>query len=82
MRSCESRTMALASRRKPLPRIFEMFAQAEAPNGPHSAGLGIGLAIVKDVVELHGGSVQVRSDGPGKGSEFTVGLPLMDVSAR
>ena len=39
-------------------------------------GLGIGLSLVKDIVTMHGGSVQVRSEGPGKGSEFTVRLPL------
>jgi len=63
-----------------LPRIFELFAQADSTSQSHGAGLGIGLSIVKAIVELHGGSVQVRSDGPGKGSEFTVRLPLADVS--
>lgn len=65
-----------------LPRIFELFAQAESSSIGTHTGLGIGLSIVKDVVELHGGSVQVRSDGLGRGSEFTVRLPLADVSAR
>ena len=59
-----------------LPRIFEMFTQAESSR-PHShGGLGIGLTVVKELVTLHGGSVQVRSEGPGKGSEFSVRLPL------
>jgi signal transduction histidine kinase len=59
-----------------LPRIFEMFTQAESAR-PHSeGGLGIGLTVVKQFVTLHGGSVQVRSEGPDKGSEFTVRLPL------
>jgi signal transduction histidine kinase len=57
-----------------LPRIFELFTQME-PN-LSQGGLGIGLALVKELVALHGGSVQVRSDGVGKGSEFTVRLPL------
>jgi signal transduction histidine kinase len=57
-----------------MPHIFDLFAQAEAaPKGP---GLGIGLSLVKDLTSLHGGTVQVRSDGLGKGSEFTVRLPL------
>jgi len=59
-----------------LPRIFELFTQMDANRGMAEGGLGIGLALVKDLVELHGGSVQAKSDGPGKGSEFTVRLPL------
>jgi PAS domain S-box-containing protein len=59
-----------------LPRVFDLFAQGapEAP-GPR-AGLGLGLSLVKEYVELHGGRVQVRSEGPGRGSEFIVRLPL------
>jgi PAS domain S-box-containing protein len=57
-----------------LPRIFDLFTQAEFASD--RGGLGIGLSVVKDLVTLHGGSVQVRSDGIGKGSEFTVRLPL------
>ena len=57
-------------------RVFERFVQAEHPGGTASpGGLGIGLSIVKTIVELHGGSVVARSDGPGTGSEFTVRLP-------
>lgn len=58
-----------------LPRIFDLFTQAESTRGQSQGGLGIGLALVKDLVALHGGSVQVRSDGLGKGSEFSVRLP-------
>lgn len=57
-----------------LPRIFDLFTQAEFAH--NEGGLGIGLSVVKDLVTLHGGTVQVRSDGLGKGSEFTVRLPL------
>jgi two-component system CheB/CheR fusion protein len=57
-----------------LPRIFELFTQVETQLS--HGGLGIGLALVKDFVALHGGSVQVRSEGVGKGSEFIVRLPL------
>ena len=59
-----------------LPRIFDLFTQDEAAAGRSAGGLGIGLALVKELVELHGGLVQVRSDGRGKGSEFIVRLPL------
>lgn len=59
-----------------LPRIFELFTQAESSRPQSQGGLGIGLSLVKNLVALHGGSVQVRSDGPGEGSDFTVRLPL------
>ena len=59
-----------------LPRIFDLFTQDEAAAGRSAGGLGIGLALVKELVELHGGLVHVRSDGRGKGSEFIVRLPL------
>jgi signal transduction histidine kinase len=54
--------------------IFDLFTQVETANS--HGGLGIGLSLVKTLVNLHGGSVQVRSDGVGKGSEFTVRLPV------
>jgi signal transduction histidine kinase len=54
-----------------LPRVFDLFRQA--PGG--AGGLGVGLALVKELVELHGGSVAAHSDGPGTGSEFVVCLP-------
>ncbi|MBX5459920.1 MAG: PAS domain S-box protein [Steroidobacteraceae bacterium] len=61
-------------------RVFEMFAQAHAPRG--SDGLGIGLALVRELVQMHGGSVNVSSPGQDQGSEFTVRLPLVaDVEA-
>jgi signal transduction histidine kinase len=59
-----------------LPRIFDLFTQVEAARSRSEGGLGIGLSLVKNLVTMHGGSVQVRSDGPGRGSEFTVRLPL------
>jgi signal transduction histidine kinase len=55
-----------------LERVFEMFVQID---GPGSGGLGIGLALVRGIVELHGGRVEARSDGPGRGSTFRVTLP-------
>jgi PAS domain S-box-containing protein len=59
-----------------LPHIFELFTQAEFAGDRAEPGLGIGLSVVKDLTLLHGGSVQVRSDGIGKGAEFAVRLPL------
>jgi signal transduction histidine kinase/ActR/RegA family two-component response regulator len=64
-----------------LPRIFEAYAQAEQPLGGSRGGLGLGLALVKGVVELHGGSVAAASNGPGTGATFTIELPLLDASA-
>jgi PAS domain S-box-containing protein len=58
------------------PHIFELFTQVEVESARSEGGLGIGLSLVKNLVELHGGSIQVRSEGPGQGSEFTVRLPL------
>jgi len=59
-----------------LGRIFEMFAQVDTSLERAQGGLGIGLTLVKTVVELHGGRIEARSDGPGHGSEFEVRLPL------
>ena len=60
-----------------LPHIFEMFTQVEGNLGRSQGGLGIGLSIVQQLVQMHGGLVEVRSDGPGKGSEFIVRLPVV-----
>ncbi len=59
-----------------LERVFEPFFQAPQPLARHTGGLGLGLAIVRRIVELHGGTVAAHSDGPGKGSRFEVKLPL------
>ncbi len=56
--------------------IFEMFSQVADTLSRSEGGLGIGLALVKGLVELHGGSIEARSEGPGRGSEFVVHLPL------
>ena len=58
------------------PRIFDVFTQAEGTDAQRGAGLGIGLAVVKELVSLHQGTVEVRSEGVGKGSEFIVRIPL------
>jgi PAS domain S-box-containing protein len=64
-----------------LPRVFDMFAQVDAQSERAQGGLGIGLALVKQLVAMHGGEVQAHSDGPGQGSEFTVRLPLAEAGA-
>jgi signal transduction histidine kinase len=64
-----------------LPKIFDLFMQEDTSLTRSEGGLGIGLALVKDLISLHGGVVQVRSDGKGKGSEFAVRLPLKQPSA-
>lgn len=60
-----------------LPNLFQMFSQVEEALSRSQGGLGIGLALVKRLVELHGGSIEVRSEGAGKGSEFEVRLPIL-----
>jgi PAS domain S-box-containing protein len=59
-----------------LPRVFEMFEQGDQTLARAHGGLGLGLTLVKQLVELHGGTVEARSEGPGKGSEFIVRLPI------
>jgi signal transduction histidine kinase/CheY-like chemotaxis protein len=59
-----------------LPRIFDLFVQEKLSLGGDQGGLGIGLTVVKSVVDLHGGSVSAHSAGLGKGSEFVIRLPL------
>jgi CheY-like chemotaxis protein len=60
-----------------LPHVFEMFTQVDRSLERSQGGLGIGLNIVKRLVEMHGGTVEARSAGPGHGSEFVVRLPLL-----
>jgi signal transduction histidine kinase/CheY-like chemotaxis protein len=59
-----------------LPRIFELYSQVQRNIGRSEGGLGIGLALVRNLVEMHGGTVRAFSDGPGTGCEFVVRLPL------
>ncbi len=60
-----------------LPTIFDMFSQVDRPIERSTGGLGIGLALVKGLVEMHGGTVEARSEGEGRGSMFTVTLPTV-----
>lgn len=60
-----------------VPHIFDMFTRAEQAARQADGGLGLGLTLVRHLVELHEGSIRVSSDGPGKGSEFVVELPWM-----
>ena len=62
--------------RELLPHVFERYRQEEGATAKQSHGLGLGLAIVRHLVESHGGSIQAFSEGPGKGSDFVVKLPL------
>jgi signal transduction histidine kinase len=63
-----------------LPHIFELFTQVDRSLNRSQGGLGVGLALVRRFVELHGGSVTANSEGVGKGAEFTVELPLNTAS--
>ncbi|RKG73934.1 response regulator [Corallococcus exercitus] len=69
-------------RRDDQERIFELFAQLDAGLARSRGGLGIGLTLVRNLVEEHGGRVEVFSEGPGQGSLFTVTLPLLTDAAR
>jgi signal transduction histidine kinase len=61
-----------------LPRLFELFMQADHTRSRSQGGLGIGLAVVQRLVEMHDGRVVAESDGPGKGARFSIWLPLKD----
>jgi signal transduction histidine kinase len=59
-----------------LPHVFDRFRQADGSATREHGGLGLGLALVKEIVELHGGSVGASSAGRGRGATFTIALPL------
>jgi CheY-like chemotaxis protein/anti-sigma regulatory factor (Ser/Thr protein kinase) len=61
-----------------LPHVFDRFRQEDASCTREAGGLGLGMAIARQLVELHGGTIRAQSDGEGKGSTFTVELPLPD----
>lgn len=64
-----------------LPRIFEMFTQAQGSMSSSEGGLGVGLSLVRSLVQMHGGSVQALSEGLGRGSEFVIRLPRLQQPA-
>ena len=65
-----------------LPRIFDMFTQLQEHRDRTQGGLGIGLTLARRLVELHGGTIEGASDGPGRGSRFTVRLPVIAAAAE
>jgi signal transduction histidine kinase len=65
-----------------LPKIFDLFVQDTTALIRHNSGLGIGLAVVKELVHAHGGTVSVESEGRNKGSTFVVTLPLYEIPSR
>ena len=69
-------------RREVLPFVFDRFRQADSSMSRSHGGLGLGLAIVRHIVELHGGTVRVASAGEGQGATFVVKLPLMVAGIR
>jgi CheY-like chemotaxis protein len=64
-----------------LPHLFEMFTQVSRHHGGAKGGLGIGLSLARRLMEMHGGSVSAHSEGPGRGSRFTVTLPRLASAA-
>jgi len=62
--------------------VFEMFSQIDGSLERSQGGLGLGLTLVKRLVEMHGGTVEARSEGPGRGSEFLVRLPILEDQAK
>jgi signal transduction histidine kinase len=65
-----------------LPRVFDLFVRGAPAGDRQYGGLGIGLTLVKRLVELHGGRVEARSSGAGKGSEFIVRLPRLEAAPQ
>jgi signal transduction histidine kinase len=64
-----------------LSRIFDMFTQLQTHRDRATSGLGVGLSLARRLVELHGGAIEARSEGPGRGSEFVIRLPLVPAQA-
>jgi PAS domain S-box-containing protein len=73
---CKVRDNGVGISAELLPRMFDLFAQADQSLARSEGGLGIGLTLVRSLVELHGGTISARSEGPGKGSEFELRIPV------
>jgi len=71
------RDSGIGIRRDMLARVFDAYVQAEGGSAASRGGLGLGLALVRHLIELHGGTVNAYSEGPGRGSEFIVRLPAV-----
>lgn len=69
-------------RAETIPRLFRMFSQIKSTTDRAEGGLGIGLALANELVKLHGGAIEVRSEGEGRGSEFLVKLPMSVVKGE
>ena len=65
-----------------LPYVFDRFRQADGSTSRRHGGLGLGLALTRQIVELHGGSIGADSNGAGKGAEFSIRLPVADALAQ
>ncbi len=65
-----------------LPRVFNLFVQSDDSHGRDRGGLGIGLALARQIAELHDGEVEAASAGLGLGSEFTLRLPLLETQVK
>ena len=76
------RDSGIGIERDVLPRVFDLFVQAPRALDRSKGGLGIGLTLVKRLLVLHGGDVEAHSEGPGRGSEFVVRLPLAEAHAE
>jgi signal transduction histidine kinase/AmiR/NasT family two-component response regulator len=63
-----------------IPRVFDMFTQAKQSQDSSQSGLGVGLALVHRLVEMHGGTIKAHSDGPGRGSAFILRLPIAEAA--
>jgi signal transduction histidine kinase len=75
------RDTGIGIRPEMLPHVFELFTQLDRNDGRTQGGLGIGLALVRQLVQMHGGSVSAASDGPDRGSEFVIRLPILPQEA-